>query len=97
VPSLTRLGIYHPCGKGIQLCSKEGHSPSPKGDKNDQKIENIFSRTKRPKLIKFGTYYPWVKGIQVCSIKGRGPLHRGDNHKNVKMGWGHLKMLFIRT
>jgi hypothetical protein len=34
-----------------------------------------------------------VKGVQVCSIKGPGPLQRGDNHKNVKMGWGHLKNL----
>jgi hypothetical protein len=33
-----------------------------------------------------------VKRIQVCSNKGPGPLQRGDNHKNVKMGWGHLKI-----
>jgi hypothetical protein len=38
-----------------------------------------------------------VKGIQVCSNKGPGRLQRGDNHKNVKMGWGHLKILFSRT
>jgi hypothetical protein len=38
-----------------------------------------------------------VKGIQVCSNKGPGPLQRGDNHKNVKMGWGHLKIIFSRT
>jgi hypothetical protein len=37
-----------------------------------------------------------VKEIQVCSNKGPGPLQRGDNHKNVKMGWGHLK-IFFRT
>jgi hypothetical protein len=37
-----------------------------------------------------------MKGIQVCSNKGRGPLLRGDNHKNVKMGWGYLK-IFSRT
>jgi hypothetical protein len=34
-----------------------------------------------------------MKGIQVYSIKGPGPLQRGDNHKNVKMGWGYLKIL----
>jgi hypothetical protein len=34
--------------------------------------------------------------IQVCLNKGPGPLQRGDNHKNVKMGWGHLK-IFSRT
>jgi hypothetical protein len=44
-----------------------------------------------------GTYCPWVKGIQVCSVKGPGPLQRGDDHKNVKMGWGHLKVLFFTT
>jgi hypothetical protein len=37
-----------------------------------------------------------VKGIQVCSNKGPGSLRRGDNHKNVKMGLGHLK-IFSRT
>jgi hypothetical protein len=34
-----------------------------------------------------------VKGIQIYSSKGPGPLQRGDNHKNVKMGWGHLKCI----
>jgi hypothetical protein len=33
-----------------------------------------------------------MKGVPVCSNKGTGPLQRGDNHKNVKMGWGHLKI-----
>jgi hypothetical protein len=33
-----------------------------------------------------------MKGIQVFSKKGPVPLQRGDNHKNVKMGWGHLKI-----
>jgi hypothetical protein len=37
-----------------------------------------------------------MKGIQVCSIKGPGPLQMGSNHKNVKMGWGHLKIIFSR-
>jgi hypothetical protein len=48
------------------------------------------------KLIELGTY-SWVKGIQFYSNKGPDPLQRGDNHKNVKMGWGHLKILFLRT
>jgi hypothetical protein len=34
-----------------------------------------------------------MKRIQFCSIKGPGPLQRGDNHKNVKIGWGHLKII----
>jgi hypothetical protein len=38
-----------------------------------------------------------VKGIQVCSNKGSGPLQRGDNHKNVKMGRGHLRIFFSKT
>jgi hypothetical protein len=37
-----------------------------------------------------------VKEIKVCSNKGPGPLQGGDNHKNVKMGWGNLK-IFSRT
>jgi hypothetical protein len=64
--------------------------------KIDWKILKIFSRTSRPKLIKLETNYLWVKGIQVCSNKGLGSLQRGDNHKNIKMGLGHLK-IFFRT
>jgi hypothetical protein len=26
------------------------------------------------------------------SNKGPGLLQRGDNHKNIKMGWGHLEI-----
>jgi hypothetical protein len=38
-----------------------------------------------------------MKEIQVCSNKGfAGRLQRGDNLKNVKMRWGHLKILFSR-
>jgi hypothetical protein len=36
-------------------------------------------------------------GIPNCSNKGPGPLQRGDNHKNGKMGWGHIKIFFSRT
>jgi hypothetical protein len=35
-----------------------------------------------------------MKEIQVCSNKRPGPLQRGDNHKNAKMGWGHLRIFF---
>jgi hypothetical protein len=38
-----------------------------------------------------------VKGIRVSSNKGPGPLQSGDNNNIVKMGWGHLKILFSRT
>jgi hypothetical protein len=37
------------------------------------------------------------EGIQVCSNKGPGPLQRGDDLKNVKIGWGLLKIFFSRT
>ena len=60
-------------------------------------LKLLFSITSRPNSIKLGKNYPWVKGIQVCSNKGSGPLQRGDNHKNVKMGLGHLKIFFSRT
>jgi hypothetical protein len=51
-----------------------------------------------PNSIKLGTNYPWVKRIQVtCSSnEGLSLFQRGDNHKNVRMGWGHLK-IFSRT
>jgi hypothetical protein len=38
-----------------------------------------------------------VKGIQVYSNEGPGSLQRGDNHKNVKMGLCHLKILLSKT
>jgi hypothetical protein len=33
-----------------------------------------------------------MKEVPDYSNKGTSPLQRGDNHKNVKMGWGHLKI-----
>jgi hypothetical protein len=38
-----------------------------------------------------------MKENQVRSNKGPDPLQMGDNHKNVKMGWGHLKVFFSRS
>jgi hypothetical protein len=60
-------------------------------------LKIYFFRTSWPNLNKLGTNYPWVKGFQVCSNEEPGPLQRGDNHKNVKIGWGHLKIFFSRT
>jgi hypothetical protein len=37
-----------------------------------------------------------VNGIQFFLNKWPAPLQRGDNHKNVKIGWGLLK-IFSRT
>jgi hypothetical protein len=45
----------------------------------------------------FFLFHPKVTGILNCSNKGPGPLQRGDNHRNAKMGWGHLKIFFSRT
>jgi hypothetical protein len=35
-PILTRLGINYPCVKGIQICTKEGDRPCPKGDNSER-------------------------------------------------------------
>jgi hypothetical protein len=35
-PILTRLGTNHSWAKGIQDCSKEGVSPSPRGDNSER-------------------------------------------------------------
>jgi hypothetical protein len=81
--------------KGIQVCSKEGDIPSPRGD-NSERVKilrnffKIFFRTSGPNSIKLGTNYPWVKGIEVSSNKGPSPLQRGGNRKN---GMGLFKNL----
>jgi hypothetical protein len=36
-------------------------------------------------------------GIHNGSNKGPDTFQRGDNHKNVKIGLGHLKIFFSRT
>ena len=101
-PILTKLGTNHPWGGGVSSLFKERDYPSPRGD-NSKRVKMhwkflkiFFSRTSWPNSIKLVTNYSWVKGIQVCSNKWPGPLQRGDNHKNVKMGWGHLKIFFSR-
>jgi hypothetical protein len=35
-PILTRLGTNHAWVKGIQVCSKEGDSPSPRGGNSER-------------------------------------------------------------
>jgi hypothetical protein len=37
-----------------------------------------------------------VKRIQVKNCQAR-PSSKGDNHRNVRKGWGHLKVLFLRA
>jgi hypothetical protein len=62
-PILTRLSTNYSWDKRIQICSKEGDSPSPRGDNSERikiywKFSKIFSRTSRPKSIKLSTNYP---------------------------------------
>jgi hypothetical protein len=90
-------------GEGILNYSNEGDCPSPRAD--NQKSKNtliFFKKSSSPEpagqfSIKLGTHHPWVKGILNCLNKGPGPPQRGDNHKNTKMGWGHLKIFSSRT
>jgi hypothetical protein len=59
---------------------------------------NLLLQNQKAKINQTnGTSYPLVKRIQVCSNKGPGPHQKGDNHRNVRKGWGHLKILFLRT
>jgi hypothetical protein len=102
-PILIKLGTNHSWVEGISVSSNKRDSPSPRGDDSKrvkiqwQFLKIFFSRTSWPNSIKLGTNYSWKKENQVCSNKGPGPLQRGDNHKNVKMGWGHLNIFFSRT
>jgi hypothetical protein len=102
-PILTRPGTNYPWRERIHVPLKGGDSLSPRGDNSKRvKIHRkflkiFFSRTRKPKPIKLDTNYPLVERIQVCSNKGSGPLQRGNNHRNVRKGWGHLKILFLRT
>jgi hypothetical protein len=88
--------------KGIQVCSNKGSGPLQRGDNHKNvkmgwgNMKVFFSRTTGPSLTRLETNHPGGKGIQVCSIKGPGPFQRGNNHKKVKMGWGHLEILFSR-
>jgi hypothetical protein len=88
--------------EGIQVCSNEGNVPPPRRDNSKRVkihwkfLKIFFSRTRRPISIRLDTNYPCVKVNQVSSNKGPGPLQRENNHKNVKMGCGHLK-IFSRT
>jgi hypothetical protein len=34
-PILTKLGINHPWGEGVQICSNEGDCPSRRGDNSE--------------------------------------------------------------
>jgi hypothetical protein len=66
--------------KGIQICSKEGDSPSPRGDRSESEnalkiLKNLLLHNQQPKINR--TWYKLSlgeRGIQVCSNKWAGPL-----------------------
>jgi hypothetical protein len=60
-------------------------------------LKKKISKARGPISIKLSTNYQWVKEILNCSNKGPDLLHRGDNHKNAKIGWGHLNIFLSRT
>jgi hypothetical protein len=80
-PILTRLGTNHPWVKGIQVCSKEGDSPSPRGD-NSQIQSNLVQI-----VLEWGEF----KFVQ---IKGQ-VLFKGEII--TKIGLGHLKIFFLQN
>jgi hypothetical protein len=102
-PILNRLGTNHPWVTGVQVCSKEGDNPMPRGDNSERvKMHGIFflkiffSRITGPILTRLGTNHPWVKGVQVSLKEGDNPMQRGDNSKRVKIHGKFLKIFFSR-
>jgi hypothetical protein len=77
--------------KGIQVCSSERDSPSPRVDNSERVnilwkfLKIFFSRTTGPILTTLGTNHPWREGIQVCSKEGNCPSPRGDSSERVKI------------
>jgi hypothetical protein len=63
------------------VCSNEGDCPSPRGGNSERVKIHVVHSEGNSRLL----------------IKGSGPLQSGDNHKNVKMGRGHLKTFFFRA
>ena len=101
-PISTKLGTKHPWVKGIQISSKKGPRPFPRGDNYEiAKIHlwnlKIFYRTTGPISTKLGTMHPWVKEIQVYSNEEPCPFPRGDNYEKAKIHWWNLKIFFYRT
>jgi hypothetical protein len=90
-------------GKGDLSLFKGRDHPSPRGDNSERVkmhghfLKNFVLQNQQAKFNQ--TWYKLSLGewYSNCSNKGPGPLQRGDNHKNVKMGWGHLKTFFFRT
>ena len=75
-PITIKLGTKHPWVKWIQVCSKEGPHPFPRGDNYEivkihyRNLKILVSKTTGSISTKIGTKHPWVKGIQDSSNKG---------------------------
>jgi hypothetical protein len=78
----------------VFILKKKSSSPEPAGQFQCLLFVYLFIAARAMKL---GINYAWVKGILLFSNKGPDALQRGGNHKNAKMGWGHLKHFFSRT
>ena len=67
---LTKLGTKPLCVKRIQVSSKEGSHPFPRGDNNEKtkihwwNLKISFSITTGPNPTKLGRNHPWMKGSQ---------------------------------
>jgi glucuronate isomerase len=74
-----------------------------KGGDNSKRVKNTLKILKNLLLqnqqAKFNQtlYKLSLSERNSSSNKGPGPFQGGDNHKNVKMGWCHLKIFFSRT
>jgi hypothetical protein len=103
-PVLTRLGTNHPWRERIQLSLKEGDSSSPRGDNSERvKIhqfffkKNLLLQNQQAKInqtwnkLSFGE-----ENSSLFKYRARS-ISKGGNHRNVRKGWGHLKILFLRT
>jgi hypothetical protein len=102
-PIVTRLGTNYPWGDGIPVCLNEGDSPSPRGD-NSKRVKihyfflNLLLQTQQAKFNQTWSKLSLGEGnFSLFKKKRPDPLQREDHYKNVKMGWGHLKIFFSRT
>ena len=79
----TKLSTKHPWVMGIQVCSKEGLRPFPRGGNKEirkiqwQILKIFFLRTTGPISTELGTQQPWVMGIQVYTNEGPSSFSRG--------------------
>jgi hypothetical protein len=90
-------------GARIQVYSNKGKRFPSRGDNSNRGkyteffFKIFFSRTSRLNSIKLNTNYPWVKGkTKFVQIKSQVLIKGEIITKNVKMGWGHIK-IFSRT